>query len=64
MVPKWMLDRLPALTYLLWMLVEPSLHRLKNVLLLPRGDPPLLAGRARHSADRDRYAAAASRFTP
>jgi hypothetical protein len=29
---------------LIRMLVEPALHRLKNVFMLPSGDPPLLAG--------------------
>jgi hypothetical protein len=28
------------------MLVEPALHRLKNVLVLPSGDPSFLAGGA------------------
>ena len=33
-------------THLLWMLVEPTLNCLKNVLTLPPADPPLLAGGA------------------
>src|SRR5450759_3340613 len=41
-----MLDRLAPLAHLLRMLVEPALHRLKNVLVLPSGDPSLLAGGA------------------
>src|ERR1700693_6249584 len=41
-----MLDRLAPLAHLLRMLVEPALHRLENVLVLPSGDPPLLAGGA------------------
>src|SRR5262249_56960087 len=32
------------LALLLGMLVQPTLHRLNNVLMLPSGDPPLLAG--------------------
>jgi hypothetical protein len=38
-----MLDRFAPLAHLLRMLVEPALHRLKNVLMLPSGDPSLLA---------------------
>ena len=34
-----MLDRLAPLAHLFWMFVEPALHRLKNVLVLPSGDP-------------------------
>ena len=41
-----MLDRLAPLAHLLRMLVEPALHRLENMLVLPAGDAPLLAGRA------------------
>ncbi len=41
-----MLDRLAPLAHLLRMLVEPALHRLENVLMLPSGDPSLLAGGA------------------
>jgi hypothetical protein len=40
------LDCLAPLAHFLWMLVEPALHRLKNVLMLPSGDPSLLAGGA------------------
>ena len=40
------LDRLAPLAHLLRMLVEPALHRLKNVLMLPSGDPAFLAGGA------------------
>ena len=41
-----MLDRLAPLAHFLRMLVEPALHRLENVLMLPSGDPSLLAGGA------------------
>src|SRR5690348_4542290 len=41
-----MLDRLAPLAHLLRMLVEPALHRLQNVLMLPSGDPSLLGGGA------------------
>src|SRR5262245_9176671 len=41
-----MLDRLAPLTHLFRMLVEPALHRLENVLMLPSGDSSLLAGGA------------------
>src|SRR5665213_3502222 len=41
-----MLDRLTPLAHLLRMLVEPALHRLENVLMLPSGDPSFLAGGA------------------
>src|SRR5262249_33858709 len=41
-----MLDGLATPTHLLGMLVEPALHRLENVLMLPSGDPALLGGRA------------------
>src|SRR5881396_2411084 len=41
-----MLDRLAPLAHLLRMLVEPALHRLENVLMLPPGDPSLLTGGA------------------
>ena len=41
-----MLDRLAPLAHLLRMLVEPALHGLENVLMLPSGDPSLLAGGA------------------
>src|SRR4029077_5773476 len=41
-----MLDRLAPLAHLLRMLVEPALHCLENVLLLPSGDPSFLAGGA------------------
>ena len=40
------LDRLTALPHLLRMLIEPALHRLENVLVLPSGDPALLCGGA------------------
>ena len=39
-------DRLAPLPHLLWMLVEAALHRLKNVLMLPSGDPSLLTSGA------------------
>src|SRR4051795_11837444 len=38
-----MLDRLAPLAHLLRMLVEPALYCLKNRLMLPTGDPTLLA---------------------
>ncbi len=38
-----MLDRLAPLAHLFRMLVEPALHRLENMLMLPSGDPPLPA---------------------
>ena len=41
-----MLDRLAPLAHLLRAFVEPALHRLENVLMLPPGDPSLLAGGA------------------
>ena len=41
-----MLNRLAPLAHLLRMLVEPALHRLENMLMLPSGDPSLLAGSA------------------
>jgi hypothetical protein len=41
-----MFDRLAPLAHLLWMLVEPTLHRLEDVLMLPPGDPSFLAGGA------------------
>src|SRR5450830_880600 len=41
-----MLNRLAPLAHLLRMLVEPALHRLKNVLMLPSGDPSFLASGA------------------
>ena len=41
-----MLDRLTPLAHLLRMLVEPALHRLENVLMLPSGDPAFLASGA------------------
>ena len=40
------LDRFAPLAHLLRMLVEPALNRLENMLMLPSGDPPLLAGGA------------------
>jgi hypothetical protein len=40
------LDRLTTLAHLLRMFVEPTLHRVENVLMLPSGDPSLLAGGA------------------
>ncbi len=44
--PKGMLDRLAPLAHFLRVLVEPSLYCLKNMLMLPSGDPPLFAGGA------------------
>ena len=41
-----MLNRLAPLAHLLRMFVEPALHRLKNVLVLPSGDPSFLAAGA------------------
>ena len=41
-----MLNRLAPRAHLFRMFVEPALHRLKNVLVLPSGDPALLAGGA------------------
>jgi hypothetical protein len=41
-----MLDRLAPLAHLLRMLVQPSLHRVENMLMLPPGDASLLAGGA------------------
>ena len=38
-----MLDRLAPLAHLLRMLVEPALYGLENMLMLPTGDPTLLA---------------------
>jgi len=38
-----MLDRFPPLAHLLRMLVEPALYGLKNMLILPTGDPALPA---------------------
>ena len=43
---KRVLDRLAPLAHLLRMLVEPALHRVENMLVLPSGDPALLAGGA------------------
>ena len=43
---EWVLDRLASQTHLLRMLVEPALHRLDNVLMLPSGDQPLLGSGA------------------
>ena len=43
---KGMLDRLAPLAHLFRMLVEPTLHRLENVLMLPSGYPSFLAGGA------------------
>src|SRR4249920_2425661 len=43
---KRVLDRLAPLAHLLRMLVEPALHRFENMLVLPSGDPALLAGGA------------------
>src|SRR5262245_11522322 len=39
-----MLDGLAPLAHLFRMLVQPALHRLDNVLMLPSGNPSLLAG--------------------
>jgi hypothetical protein len=39
-----MLDRLPSLPHLFRMFVEPALHCLEKVLMLPSRDPSLLAG--------------------
>ena len=44
-----MLNRLTPLAHLLRMFVEPSLHRLENVLMLPSRDPSFLARWCRHS---------------
>ena len=41
-----MLNRLAALTHPLRMLVEPTLHCLEYIFMLPSGDPPLLGGGA------------------
>jgi hypothetical protein len=41
-----MLDRLAPLAHLVWMLVEPALDSLENVLVLPSGDPSFFAGGA------------------
>jgi len=41
-----MLNRLAPLAHLFRMFVEPALHRLKNVFVLPSGDPSLLTGGA------------------
>ena len=38
-----MLHRFAPLAHLLRMLIEPALHRINNVLMLPSGDPSLLA---------------------
>jgi hypothetical protein len=40
---KGMLDRLAPLAHLFRMFVEPALHSFENVLVLPSGDPTLLA---------------------
>ena len=42
-VPKGVLDGLAPLAHFFRMLIEPALHRLKNVLILPSGDPTFLA---------------------
>jgi hypothetical protein len=48
--PSWtplqMLDRFALLPHRLWMLIEPALNGFENVLMLPSGDPTLLAGSA------------------
>src|SRR5258708_589384 len=41
-----MLDRLAPLAHLLRMFVEPALHRLENVFVLPSRDPSLRCGGA------------------
>jgi hypothetical protein len=38
-----MLDRLPSLAHLLRVRIEPALHHLENVLMLPSLDPSLVA---------------------
>ncbi len=40
---KGMLDGLAPLTHLLGMFIEPLLGSVQNLLMLPTGDPPLLA---------------------
>jgi hypothetical protein len=42
-----MLDRFPPLAHLLRTLVEPALYCLKNMLMLPTGDPAPIASRLR-----------------
>ena len=44
--PEGMLNRLAPLAHLHRMLVEPTLYRIENGLMLPSGDPSLLAGGA------------------
>jgi hypothetical protein len=41
-----MLDRFAALTHLLWILVESTLHCVDNILMLPARDPSLFASAA------------------
>ena len=41
-----MFDRLASLPHFLWMFIEPALHRLENVLMLPSGDQSFLGGGA------------------
>ena len=41
-----MLDHLAPLAHLLRMLIEPALHCLEDVLMLPSGDPALFGWRA------------------
>jgi hypothetical protein len=54
--PEGMLDRLAPLTHGLRVLVKPTLHGFKHMLVLPAGDPRcspvvqwLLIGQARHA---------------
>src|SRR5215475_7251558 len=42
--PERMLDRLAPLAHFFRMLVEPALDSFENMLMLPAGDPSLLAG--------------------
>src|ERR1700747_2687109 len=42
--PERMLDRLAPLSHLFRVLVEPALDGFENMLMLPAGDPSLLAG--------------------
>src|SRR5262249_53147308 len=44
--PERMLDRLAPLAHFFWVLVEPALDGLENLLMLPTRDPSLLAGGA------------------
>ncbi len=44
--PEGMLDRLAPLAHFFWVLVEPALDGVENLLMVPTRDPPLLTGGA------------------